>query len=161
MYICGKNIMKEYRSYLVSDLGEVFNKFGKRMKPHIGNNGYLRIAIQVNGIREDILLHRLVADLYIPNPENKPEINHKNGVKTNCAVSNLERVTRLENQRHAIENEFIKQKGEDSANSKLTNIQAEYVRNSSKSINELANELNVHRGTISRVKLYKTYKVKI
>ena len=61
------------------------------------NMGYKRVKI--NGKR--YVLHRIIAELFVPNPENKPEVNHIDGDKTNNKASNLEWATRSENQKHA------------------------------------------------------------
>ncbi len=63
--------------------------------------GYERVTIYKNGKRKDFQVHRLVADAFIPNPDNKPQVNHIDGNKLNNVVENLEWVTRSENQLHA------------------------------------------------------------
>lgn len=63
-------------------------------------HGYMRISFD----NKAYYSHRLVAELFIPNPENKREVNHKDGDKTNNSVCNLEWVTPIENRRHAVEN---------------------------------------------------------
>jgi len=55
------------------------------------NRGYLLITIGTRGKNEKtFLLHRLVAKTFLPNPNNLPEVNHKNTIKTDCSLSNLE-----------------------------------------------------------------------
>lgn len=63
--------------------------------------GYLRIYVSVNSRRKGFSVHRLLAMAFIPNPEHKPEVNHKDGVKSNNSLSNLEWVTKSENIIHA------------------------------------------------------------
>lgn len=65
--------------------------------------GYLRVKLCRNGDDDLYYIHRLVAETYIPNPENKPMVNHIDGNKTNNRVENLEWVTRIENYIHAFE----------------------------------------------------------
>ena len=67
----------------------------------INNCGYVEIRLSKEGNRKSTFLHVLLAKVFIPNPEEKPEINHKNGVKTDNSLENLEWVSHSENVRHA------------------------------------------------------------
>ena len=100
-----KEILKEienFDGYFISNLGNVYsNKTGTlvKLKPYIDSKGnYLIIRIIRNdGKRKGCLIHRLVAKAFIKNPNNLPEVNHKDKNKTNCNVQNLEWCTRKEN----------------------------------------------------------------
>jgi hypothetical protein len=77
--------------------------WGERpMRSHIGNSGYLLVRLSRPGKRVMARIHRLVAEAFIPNPENKPEVNHKNGERWDPRVENLEWVTSSENHIHAV-----------------------------------------------------------
>ena len=65
------------------------------------NNNYLQVQLWKNSKRKNCLVHRLVAQSFIPNPENKPQVNHIDGNKQNNNVENLEWATRNENMKHA------------------------------------------------------------
>lgn len=94
--------IKEFPTYSVSDEGQVRNDAGVRtLKPIQRCNGsYLKVYLYNNGIQKQMYVHRLVAEAFIPNPENKAEVNHKDGNKQNNAVSNLEWCTSSENHLH-------------------------------------------------------------
>lgn len=89
------------------------------IKPSRKNNGYLEIKMFKDGQRHYKHLHRLVAEHFIMNDQNKPQVNHKDGDKTNNKSSNLEWVTPSENQIHAIKLGLTNHKsGSDNALSK-------------------------------------------
>ena len=89
--------------YAVSNLGRVkslnYHRTGveKIIKPKKSGNGYLQVGLWKNGKRKFFLVHRLVAEAFIPNPEGFEQVNHKDEVKTNNCVSNLEWVSRWDN----------------------------------------------------------------
>lgn len=108
----------EYENYLISECGTVVNnRTGRVLKPDITNRGYKRITVCKNNRVKRFAVHRLVALLFIPNPDNLPTVNHKDGNKLNNCKSNLEWMTQRENQDHAIKNNLCP-KGSDNKNSK-------------------------------------------
>lgn len=73
----------------------------KLLKPDVDKAGYLLIGLRKDNIQKKFLNHRLVAAAFIPNPSNKLEVNHINGIKSDNRVENLEWVTSSENKIHA------------------------------------------------------------
>lgn len=97
-----KNI-KEASNYEVSNLGNVRNKTTlKILKGRLSKSGYLQVSLKIDKINKfsNRYIHRLVAQYWIENPENKKEVNHKDGNKINNNIDNLEWVTSSENQKH-------------------------------------------------------------
>ena len=88
--------------YQVSSLGRVYSvRSEKCLRPAKKDNGYLFVGLNVHGKVKQPLIHRLVAAAFIPNPEDKPQVNHKDGDLTNNTEANLEWVTGSENQLHS------------------------------------------------------------
>lgn len=86
--------------YWVSHEGYVTNG-RKKLKPYKINSGYLCLKLTGSTGVSSHLVHRLVAQVFLPNPLGKREVNHLDGIKENCAVGNLEWVTSSENKQHA------------------------------------------------------------
>ena len=96
-----------YENYQVTSWGRVFNKETKQfLAPEKHDKGYLRVDLYKNGVRKHFKVHRLVADAFIPNPMNKPQINHIDGNNQNNSATNLEWVTNREKCLKAL---FLKQ----------------------------------------------------
>lgn len=93
-----------YESYLVCENGDVFSTKRNKYLIKSFNGGYAKVIIKVNGVSHNKLVHRLVAQAFIPNPNNKPQINHIDGIKENNDVSNLEWCNQSENNIHAYKN---------------------------------------------------------
>ena len=88
--------------YLISKEGFVKNeKTGRILKTQNNGNGYQKITLTIKGIQVQKYIHRLVAEYFIPKVKGKKQVNHKNGIKTDNRVENLEWVNNSENQIHA------------------------------------------------------------
>lgn len=93
--------IKDFPTYMISNHGRVINnKTNRVLKSCIGKYGYSQISLNKNNKGYSQYLHRLVAEAFIPNPENKPEVNHKDGNKLNNNDWNLEWSTRKDNIKH-------------------------------------------------------------
>ena len=103
--------------------------------------------------------HRIIAECFVPNPYNKHDINHINGVKTDNRAENLEWCTRSENVIHAYKNGLERPLiGVDHHNSKLDDELIRYIRQSNKSNYRLAKELGVDQLTIRDARNKKTWR---
>lgn len=92
--------IENFPNYFITDDGKVISyKFSKPkvMKTWLQKSGYENVKLCKNNKTYNFLIHRLVADAFIPNPNNLPEINHKNKIRNDNRVENLEWCTRLEN----------------------------------------------------------------
>lgn len=84
----------------VCDNGDIIGPKGKTLKPRLSNSGYLRVVVYVDGVRKDVSIHRLVADVYVIGIGE--QVNHKDGNKLNNNATNLEWVSRSQNAIHAV-----------------------------------------------------------
>lgn len=83
-------IIKDYPNYIVSNLGRVKNSKGRILKLCLIKDGYYQLCLSKDGISRHHLIHRLVAEAFIPNPNNYPIINHKDENPSNNCAENLE-----------------------------------------------------------------------
>lgn len=88
------------QDYLVNNLGQIKGPKGRLLRPGRQGGGYL----YVNTSPKNVYVHRAVAEAFVPNPNNLPEVNHKDGDKNNNAADNLEWVSRRGNVLHQVNN---------------------------------------------------------
>lgn len=122
--------IKGFPNYLIFENGYIYtgNPLRKR-KVAKSDRGYYCLALYKNGKYYNRAVHRLVAETYIANPNNYPYVNHKDGNKTNNAVSNLEWVTQQMNIQHAHRTGLINvARGENHYLSKLTNADVKEIK---------------------------------
>ena len=88
--------------YSINETGEIFNiQTGKKKKSSLGNHGYYVVDLFKNNKRKTYLVHRLVADAFLENPQKKRTVNHKDGNRQNNHIENLEWATYSENIKHS------------------------------------------------------------
>jgi hypothetical protein len=149
----------------ISSEGQVYStKTNRILKNRIcghEGNGYYAIAYRRNGRTANMKIHRLVAEYFIPNPENKPFVNHKDGNKFNNHKDNLEWVTCSENILHAINTGLNPKRGNNNHNSKIPESEINRIIDLHKAgfyQSSIAKLFKVHQSTINRIVNNKTYK---
>lgn len=142
--------------YEVSNKGRVRNAKTKYIiSTKFPSLPYPRLGYKEDGEMRFKQVHRLVAEAFIPNPNNKSFVNHKNGVKSDNRVENLEWVTRQENEDHAFATGLKDSTGSANVQAKLDEDTVRYIKNSfngdPKDVYRLVEETDVHRATIQRI----------
>lgn len=142
-------------THIIYSDGRVWSRpKNKYLKPHKTAAGYYRIKIgAVNH-----LLHRLVAIHFIPNPENKPEVNHKDGNKLNYSLDNLEWATPSENVMHSYRTGLQSKAGVKNVKAILDDDQVRSIRSSTISREHLALMYCVSKNTIHDILARRTWK---
>jgi hypothetical protein len=170
----------ESDKYFVTKEGLVFSKnyrntnSAKQLSAAKDHKGYLRVGLIINSKLSTRKVHRLIAECFLPNPLNKPCVNHKNGIKDDNRIENLEWVTYKENTTHAINNNLFSfqtseksvninpKKGELNGQSVLTETDVLKIRALFKprvyTRKKLSLEFGVSEATIKDVILRKSWK---
>lgn len=151
----------------VSSDGDIRNKkTGRVLKQTVGSTGYLNVATKIggrSGVSVCFRMHRLILKSFTGDQPGK-EVNHKDGVKTNNKVSNLEWVTSSENSRHAFDLGLAKaSRGTGHVSSKLTQNDVDDIKRlrlEGYTCRELGFKFGVHHMQISRVSRGVSYKIK-
>ena len=152
--VSNKSRVRSLDRKIINSIGRTHYLKGIVLKNIIPKDHYPYVCLRKNGLNIPKSVHRLVALAFIPNPENKPEVNHKDGNKHNCCINNLEWNTQSENAKHSRENGLqITIKGDDCTYSKLTNskvlaIKRLYRINPKFHRSNLAKKLDVNVNTI-------------
>lgn len=175
-----KDVLGYEGLYSVSNLGRIkayyrrvdSGKCHREWKEHIlycakDGCGYYRTNLAKNGHNHTVKVHRIVAQAFLPNPDNLPEVNHKNGDKTDNRVENLEWCTRSYNIKHSIDlglKTKLFKNGSKNVSAKLSDEDVDWIRNHYKhrdkefGISKIAKKFNVNRATIGRIVNNHTWK---
>jgi hypothetical protein len=131
--------------------GRVHRKRGRVLSPSVNKKrrGYLYVGLGRHSQMSDRQVHRLVAQHFISNPENKPEVNHVDGIKAHCWVENLEWATKKENGEHAARNGLV-------GTRKISPVLAREIKiwvrqGRRKSTNEIADKFQVSLGVAAGI----------
>lgn len=131
----------------------------KILKKRIGKRGYY-VSLLSSKKNKLAKIHRLIAAAFMPNPENKPFINHKNGIKTDNRIENLEWCTGSENVQHAFNIGLKKgMKGSKHPKANITEEQAKSIKYGHKGLNQLqiAKIYNISNVTVSHIRRGRTW----
>lgn len=147
--------------YFASPNGNIYNRHGDLMVGAIDHCGYRHVILN----RKNRNVHRVIAETFIPNPDNLPCVNHKDGNKLNNQVDNLEWCTQSKNTKHAYENRLERKiLGEEHHAHKLDWNKVKYIRENyvggsrTFGASALARKFGVDRSTITAVVFNKTWR---
>jgi len=160
--------IKGFEDYFISNYGNLYSIKGKnksiRSKSSRILNGYKSTSLFLNGKGFAKRINRLVAIAFIPNPENKPEVNHIDCNKINNYYKNLEWCTHIEHELHSVLNK-LHPSGENHPLHRLTNLQVNKIRKlyaeGNLSHRDLAKKFNVRHTTIGEITRNETYNILI
>jgi NUMOD4 motif. len=143
--------------YCVSDLGRIWSVNIGVMSFSKNSNWYKRFNLCKDGNKKTASVHIIVADNFIPNPENKPHVNHKNGIKTDCRAVNLEWATISENSTHSVK--VLGRKGALNIHRRKAIVSTNGMgeRKIYNGIRQASRELNIHYQSIQRCIKNPTY----
>jgi hypothetical protein len=130
--------------YFVTENGKVY-KNGKQLKSHITKKGYERVSLYLNKKIKKYFVHRLVGDIYLDNPNSLPFINHKNYVRNDNSVNNLEWVTLTQNNRDR------------GVFTKLDIGKVKEIRTMNKKQKDIAEMFNITQSNVSQIKTNKIW----
>lgn len=148
--------MLTINDYEITREGKIINKKTGRARKHQHNQkGYQ--TIRLGG--QNYVIHRLVAEKYVPNPENKPQVNHIDGNKDNNSADNLEWVTNYENRQHAKQTKLIAS-GEKCSYSKLNWEKVNFIREHTElNSKQLAEMFNVSPSHVRSIRQNRWWKI--
>lgn len=145
-------IFKEIKGYKEYEIGNKGTVLSHKRKPSITvklglhSQGYNTFTVCSKSKHKTFFHHRVLAETFIPNPENKPMVNHKNGIKTDNRLENLEWVTSKENVNHALETRLNK------SEKSVVQISLDgFILNEYKSHNEASRQTGILQHNITRV----------
>lgn len=154
---CIRSIKREK----VDRLGRRFSYGGKICKSFKNVDGYIAITLHCDGCQKQIRVHRAIAEAFIPNPENKPQVNHINGIKDDNRIENLEWCTAMENVRHAHKIGLSSPpKGSEHFASAITEIdviEIRRLRSTGVELKELSSMFGVSESVISNISNHRSW----
>ena len=150
-----------FEGYQVSNFGRVKSfkyKTPRILTPHLLVD-YLGVAFYIDGKQKQRKIHILVAQAFIPNLDNKPEVNHDDGNKFNCFVGNLYWATTAENQQHAVKNGLAKSGVDDSQSKIKDEKDIIYIRENpdNLTLEQLATKFGMTVANVSKIQTGKRY----
>ena len=147
-------IIPEFANYEISNFGNIRRfKSKKPLTPSLcKKTGYLMFDFCQNGNKYRKLVHRIVLSTFVENIENKEQLNHINGIKSDNRLNNLEWNTRSENQKHSILIGLRHARGNHNSQCKLTEEQVLKIFNDERKYKYISNEFNISISTVADIK---------